>query len=505
MSPQISRKGSRKGKKLRIYSPRERAEIGKLACSIGTTAAARRISKKFEGINESTVRGFKKSYLNELRAKRLREEEDLTVEELPLKKRGRPLLLGKKLDEAVQQYIIKLREHGCPINTVIVLAIARGIVKSMERTRLAEYGGPTTLTTPWAKSLLKRMNFTKRRVSTKSTHPTDDLEEVKKTFLTEILETVEFNDIPPELIFNWDQTGINLVPTALWTMDKKGKKRIEIAGYQDKRQITAVMCGSLVGELLPFQLVYAGKTDRCHPAYKFPSDWQITHTENHWSNERTMLQYIREVIVPFVDRKREDLSLGDDYPALAVFDHFKGQLTDSITQELEANNIHSVLIPAAHTGQLQPMDISVNKVVKSFLRSKFSEWYSDELAELLDDDDDDTTVDLSTARMKSVGGKWIVQLYEYLENNPHMIVHGFRHAGFFSALGLLDNDDSTPDYSTTDDSDIDDEIEELMEPSDGAASKHLSVATVYSGTEEETERIEIDQELIIISSSEDDL
>ena len=31
VSPQISRKGSRKGKKLRIYSPRERAEIGKLA------------------------------------------------------------------------------------------------------------------------------------------------------------------------------------------------------------------------------------------------------------------------------------------------------------------------------------------------------------------------------------------------------------------------------------------------------------------------------------------
>ena len=59
------------------------------------------------------------------------------------------------------------------------------------------------------------------------------------------------------------------------------------------------------------------------------------------------------------------------------------------------------------------MDILVNKVVKLFLRFKFSEWYSDELAELLDDDDDDTTVDLSTARMKSVGGKWIVQLYEY--------------------------------------------------------------------------------------------
>ena len=38
--------------------------------------------------------------------------------------------------------------------------------------------------------------FYKRRVSTKSTHPAGDIEEVKRTFLTGILETVEFYDIP---------------------------------------------------------------------------------------------------------------------------------------------------------------------------------------------------------------------------------------------------------------------------------------------------------------------
>ena len=84
------------------------------------------------------------------------------------------------------------------------------------------------------------------------------------------------------------------------------------------------MCGSLVGELLPFQLVYAGKTYRCHPAYEFPKDWQIVHTHNHWSNEETMLMYIAEIIVPFVNCKHEDLDLNSDHPALAIFDHFRG-------------------------------------------------------------------------------------------------------------------------------------------------------------------------------------
>ena len=65
-----------------------------------------------------------------------------------------------------------------------------------------------------------------------------------------------------------------------------------------------------------------------------------------------------------------------------------------------------------------------------------------------------------------------------------------------------------PDYLTTDDSDTDDgedEMEELMEPSSSTTRNHLSVLAVYLDTEEETEMNEIGQDVIIISSSEDDL
>ena len=89
--------------------------------------------------------------------------------------------------------------------------------------------------------------------------------------------------------------------------------------------------------------------------------------------------YIAEIIVPFVNCKHEDLDLNSDHPARAILDHFRGQLTDRVKQGFEDDNIHSVLIPPAYTGKLQPMDISVNKVTKSFLHSKFSQWYSDEL------------------------------------------------------------------------------------------------------------------------------
>ena len=41
-------------------------------------------------------------------------------------------------------------------------------------------------------------------------------------------------------------------------------------------------------------------------------------------------------------------------------------MTERVTQEIEENNIHSVIIPVNCTGDIQPMDIFVNKVVMSF-------------------------------------------------------------------------------------------------------------------------------------------
>ena len=92
-------------------------------------------------------------------------------------------------------------------------------------------------------------------------------------------------DIPNELVINWDHTGINYVPVSNWTMATEGSKRIEVGGLGDKRQLTAVFAASLAGDFLPAQIIYAGKTSRCLPTTKFPEDWDITFTQNHWANE----------------------------------------------------------------------------------------------------------------------------------------------------------------------------------------------------------------------------
>ena len=47
-------------------------------------------------------------------------------------------------------------------------------------------------------------------------------------------------EISSDLIINWNHTGIHYVPVSNWTLAEEGSKRGEIAGADDKRQITAV-------------------------------------------------------------------------------------------------------------------------------------------------------------------------------------------------------------------------------------------------------------------------
>ena len=52
-------------------------------------------------------------------------------------------------------------------------------------------------------------------------------------------------EIPPPVVINWDQMGLNIVPVSSWTMEKQGSKAVKIAGVGDKRQVTVTFAATL--------------------------------------------------------------------------------------------------------------------------------------------------------------------------------------------------------------------------------------------------------------------
>ena len=382
-------------------TPAQKFQIGRRASEHGINNTMRYYKKNFPDLplKETSVRRFKDSYRESVK-KRIRDTQD-ELEELPTKKMGRPLLLGEEIDRQVKEYLKYLREQGSAVNTVIAIATAEGVVRSVDANLLACNGGGIHLTKAWARSLLNRMGMVKRRVSSKAKIDVHNFVCIKEEFLLDVKNVISMDKIPPSLVINWDQTAIQYVSISSWTMEQEGAKRVEIARKDDKRQITAILACTMSGDVLPPQLVYQGKTPRCLPQVEFPKQWHITYTENHWCNEITMKQYISKIILPYVTQKRRDLKLSIDYPALVIFDTFKGQCTKELLCTLDDNNINVILIPPNCTDRLQPLDISVNKSVKEFcVQNSRNGIYSKQICSQLKGEKEKSPIDLRLSVLK---------------------------------------------------------------------------------------------------------
>lgn len=120
-------------------------------------------------------------------------------------------------------------------------------------------------------------------------------------------------------------------------MAKRGEKSVPIKGLTDKRNITLTFVVSLSGEMLPFQIIYGGKTTASQPrGFKFPKGFCISQNPQHWSNEQETLKLIDEIVNPYVVKKRSELNLNEAQKALMVWDTFKGQKTEAVERKLKS-------------------------------------------------------------------------------------------------------------------------------------------------------------------------
>ena len=172
------------------------------------------------------------------------------------------------------------------------------------------------------------------------------------------------------------QTGVNVMPSQ-WTQAEQGSTGVEIAGAGDKRQLPVTLAGTLSGKLLPFQILYKDKTERCHPLTQFLEVFDIWHTPYHWANGEISIRFVKNIIFPYISITRNGVGLGEEHMAVVIFDTFKGHTGSKMESLLLENNIISIIVPSNCTDVLQPLELSVNKPLKDHLRSKFQSWYSE--------------------------------------------------------------------------------------------------------------------------------
>ena len=104
--------------------------------------------------------------------------------------------------------------------------------------------------------------------------------------------TWTYNQLGPD----WHPVGTNLKLDNRRMWDRE----VEITALGDKWQVTATLAGTLLGELLPLQVIFTGKTEKCHHICFSQWLWCVAHpkplskwrnnTSLHWKHHHTLHQ-----------------------------------------------------------------------------------------------------------------------------------------------------------------------------------------------------------------------
>ena len=281
------------------------------------------------------------------------------------------------------------------------------------------------------------MGFKKHRKSSSAVDIADSAgKEIEYLFLHDIVDTVEKYEIPLSLILNLDQTPLKYVPVGNETMALSDSQSVTIEGNSDKRCITGTFAITIHDEFLPVHLIYKGKTMQSLPRFKFPREFCLSANEKHFSNRYESMKYLEEVIVPYFKKQRSVEGL--DQKALVIMDIFTGQMTPGVLDSYKAYNICVINVPANMTKFYQPLDLTVNKEAKRFLKRKFVNWYSHQVSNQLSEGKplESVQVSLKLSLIKPIHAGWLVEFYNYMTSaeGKKYIHSGWRASGITDAI-----------------------------------------------------------------------
>ena len=172
---------------------------------------------------------------------------------------------------------------------------------------------------------------------------------------------------------------------------------------------------------------------------EFSEGFSSSYNESHWNNEKESLKLLKEVINPYVEKVKEDMGFSIEQEALLIWDAFKGQQSQVITDALDNYNLVTVMVPKNLTHLLQPLDLTRNGSFKKMEKAAFRDYFTNTITRELeiDPEKDVTTikVDLTLSTLKPIHTMVITEIYQlFNKDGRETILNGWKAAGVVRAV-----------------------------------------------------------------------
>lgn len=277
---------------------------------------------------------------------------------------GRSPVLSEEEEKAFEEHIVKLGEFGFPVVEMDVrMAVKyyldkKGAIVKIFKSNLPGY--------EWMKSFLKRHPSLTCRFST---NIKKNRAAVSEDTICEYMDNlkVSIDGIPPERVYNYDETCLSDDPGKKKVVCKRGSKYIESIANYSKSSTSVMFCGSAAGELLPPYTVYKAEHMWSTWVENGPEGARYNRSKSGWFDSICFEDWFASLFLPCIRRFNRE-------PVLLLGDNLSSHINLKVLEACEENNVRFVCLPPNTTHIAQPLDVAYFGPMKRSWRKIMADW-----------------------------------------------------------------------------------------------------------------------------------
>jgi len=180
-------------------------------------------------------------------------------------------------------------------------------------------------------------------------HKCMEVTKVAKYFRV-IQQVIEQNNLPPDSVWNMDETGVQLEHKPGKVVARKGTKYLHSSTSGNRETITVIAAVNAAGTSVPPHFIVKGKTQRSLNSFRTEdapcnSTWSVS--DSGWTKQGIGLLWFQKSFLP---------AIGSHRPQLLILDGHDSHNFVELIEEAVSNNIHLIELPAHTSHWLQPCD-----------------------------------------------------------------------------------------------------------------------------------------------------
>ncbi|XP_065085084.1 jerky protein homolog-like [Ochlerotatus camptorhynchus] len=214
--------------------------------------------------------------------------------------------------------------------------------------------------------------------------------------------------LPPDRIYNMDETSFCLDPSRVLVVGEKGKAAHRVTAGPGRENYSVLMGANAAGDKLPPLIIFKAKNVwdswLADKKIEYPG-MSYAATPNGWMDTETFTNYFRSTFLKSIPKTR---------PVVLIYDGHSSHTSLELVEQALQENVVILKLPPHTSHLLQPMDLSVFKPLKQKYDDAIVKWQRKNYGIKLN---------------KSTFAGIISDVWT--QCNQEIIKHGFRKAGIY--------------------------------------------------------------------------